>query len=473
MVPLRDDTNSPGLIVANLAKYHISISSPDYKSLMYKGGKAEWRDKRKLIEGYLSDKQPVVAAIFDGTLTEQMLADSPPNEKVQFQLANRALSSFLMRIICPDKGVSLTKAILAKVRNKTMPDKMGDEIAIYLDERSLFCSDADQREALIQLKSMEMKSSWSREQIEAFSVDLQDLHERCAQTDKMQLGCISTLLASKLPTDLASEAKQLRTNMSFMNTFSQAQPDYDSLVQLVADLVLNARLDGQAAKQPANALTATTDKRDGEISRMKSEIAQLRSQALLASSAAAPRRAAPPPDGKEKQCLNCGSKSHEHPECNKEPCGKCGKRWCGALRGLPCCVTVCPAVHATRLDVYGRAPSTNFQSMVERARSKSSAAASVNVASTPTECEEELAHLYNSVQLGPPRNVPSAITFNFVAASTTGLHGADAPLGGVDLGRFAEAEAETSQTSPDTPSPSDISTLAIYDPAVNFADTRE
>ena len=462
MVPLGDDVN-PGLSVANLAKYHISIGTPDYKSLMYKGGKDEWRDKKQLIEGYLSDKQPVVAAIFDGSLTEDMLAGAPDHEKIQYQLANRALASFLMRIICPDKGEALTKAILAKIRNKTMPDKMGDEITAYLDERALFVSEADQREALNKLNKMIMKSTMSREQIETFSVDLQDLHERCSPVDKMQQGSISTLLASKIPSDLSDEAKQLRTSMAFMNTFSQVQPDYDSLVQLIADLILNARLDGQEKKQVATTLTASGDARDDEIRRLRDELSATRAQAHLG--AATPRRAAPPPTGKDKQCMNCGSKAHEHPECTKAPCSSCGKRWCGALRGLPCAVKAQPAVHETRLDVYGREPSSNYKSMVERARNKPTATA--NVASLPAECEDELNDMYDAVQLGPPRTVPSAISFNFVAASKLShicTGGADVctPLGGVDLGKFIEAEAETDLLPP-------VTTLAIYDPSENFA----
>ena len=204
--------------------YHISLSTPDFLSLKYGGGKSAWRDKKALLEAYLSDKQPIVAAIFDGTLTETMCKTAA--DKETYRLANRALAAFLLRIICPEKGAALTKEILSRVRDKLLPNRDGAELTTFLDERAEFASEADQRKALIALKNMQLKSTITREQIEAFGVDLKDMHERCTQADRMKLGSIITLLAAKMPSDIAAEAKQLRTQLGFMNTFHHIQPDF-------------------------------------------------------------------------------------------------------------------------------------------------------------------------------------------------------------------------------------------------------
>ena len=38
------------------------------------------------------------------------------------------------------------------------------------------------------------------------------------------------------------------------------------------------------------------------------------------------------------KCWHCGD-DHAASKCTKEPCTKCGKRYCGALRGLSCMIT--------------------------------------------------------------------------------------------------------------------------------------
>jgi len=105
---------------------------------------------------------------------------------------------------------------------------------------------------------MVMKSTMSREQIESFAVDLRDLHERCAQAYKMQMGSLITLLTNKMPPDLKAEHNQLRTNLSFMNTFNSVTPYYDDMVALISDLEINARLDSQERSTRSSAMHAST-----------------------------------------------------------------------------------------------------------------------------------------------------------------------------------------------------------------------
>ena len=415
--------------------FFIHVGSADLQALRYSGDKLAWRDKCHIIETYLEDKHALVAAIFSGELTQVMAMATRQEDK--FLLANRALASFLLRIIDHKEGSmgeSLVKQILSKVRDRTLPDKCGDELKAYLDARAEFVDEADQRQALITLKALRMTSSMTREQVETFGMTLKNLYERCGKVDKGELGSIITILASKMPIDLQDEAKQLRTQLAMQATFMSIEPDFEAMVLLISGIIVNAKLDSREKGGPT-AITATSDPRDSEIRRLTALLAAAPAQpAVGAFAASSIRRVGPPPPGKDRLCLNCGSKGHEHPECTKDPCKCCGKKWCGTARGLDCCVCSPIAVHETRLDVYGRPPSENYKAMVEKARSKQSKA-NVHVAATPAPEDDDLAQHYSELRVGAGRQGGQGISFNFMLAAPAAEHGT-APRGAFDLTRF-------------------------------------
>jgi len=61
----------------------------------------------------------------------------------------------MWRILDAEKpqGAALKKAMLAKIRDKSMPDKDGNDIILYLDERAEFISEGDQQELNVRLSS--------------------------------------------------------------------------------------------------------------------------------------------------------------------------------------------------------------------------------------------------------------------------------------------------------------------------------
>ena len=438
---------------ATPTSFFIQIGAADLPALRYNGDKLAWRDKCHMLETYLEDKHALAAAIFTGEVTQVMAMQTGHEGK--FLLANRALASFLLRVIDHKEGSNgeaLVKQILSKVRDHTLPDKCGDELKAYLDSRAEFVSEADQREALIALKALRMTSSMTREQVEAFGITLRDLYDRCGHTDKGEMGSLIVTLAGKMPSDLKAEAKQLRTQLAMQSTFNCVAPDYDAMLLLISDIIVNARLDsresGPAAHTASKLSTpgGAADPRDSEIKRLTALLAAGQGAAALAAGGV--RRVGPPPPGKDKMCLNCGSKDHEHPECTLASCSCCGKRWCGALRGLPCCVCSRTVLHDTREDVYGRPPSENFKAMCERARSKQQKA-SANVAVTPAPADDDLAQHYGELQLGPGRGGGSSISFNFVTSAPRDRE-TKPPIGGIDMSRFTieNGDSEKDFTDP-------------------------